>query len=237
MAQSPFPGMDPYMEREWQQLAISLPVYLSETLNESLPQDLVARISVREVPDHLEEHLRRLLAARGKRLGSVEPIRQRFLEIRLTSADHSPVTVIEFVHPSNKHFPAEGKRYAAIQIARLVEGIHVVEIDLNRWGNRTLAMPVVKALPTEATYVASVRRAPGTRAEIYPMPLCKPLATIPVPLRNGERDVLLELQPAIDREYRSGRHELNDYSRPLDPPLAGAEAEFAERVLKEAGKR
>jgi hypothetical protein len=46
----------------------------------------------------------------------------------------------------------------------------------------------------------------------------------------------LNLQPLVPQAYERGRYHRLDYSRPLDPPLSPAEAEFAERVLRQ-GKR
>jgi hypothetical protein len=56
-------------------------------------------------------------------------------------------------------------------------------------------------------------------------------------LRPSDEDVILELQPLVAQAYVRGRYDTIDYSRPLDPPLNRTEAEFAERILKQAGKR
>jgi hypothetical protein len=45
------------------------------------------------------------------------------------------------------------------------------------------------------------------------------------------------MDPYLEQAYQEGHHDMLDYSRPLDPPLPAAEAEFAERVLKQAGKK
>ena len=42
--------------------------------------------------------------------------------------------------------------------------------------------------------------------ELYRAPLQEPLPNIPIPLRPGERDLVLELQPLIDECYRDGRY-------------------------------
>ena len=39
---SPFPGMDPYIERRWRNFHTSIVVYARDRLNESLPSDLAA---------------------------------------------------------------------------------------------------------------------------------------------------------------------------------------------------
>jgi hypothetical protein len=73
--------------------------------------------------------------------------------------------------------------------------------------------------------------------QFYPIPLAARLPSIGIPLRRGDGDVQLDLQSLVDRAWRNGPGDTLDYSHPLDPPLVGPEAEFAEQVLKSAGKR
>lgn len=44
---SPFPGMDPYLERHWRDVHASLAVYARDWLQERLPSGLRARIEER----------------------------------------------------------------------------------------------------------------------------------------------------------------------------------------------
>src|SRR5437867_8744257 len=72
---SPFPGMDPYLERYWGDVHHSLIQYARDTLQPGLPADLRARVeervfletepgvSRRVVPDLHVAHLRRPAAA------------------------------------------------------------------------------------------------------------------------------------------------------------------------------
>src|SRR5438309_2151545 len=51
---SPFPGMDPYLERHWGDVHTRLITYASDQLNKALPRDLRARVEERvfvEFPD------------------------------------------------------------------------------------------------------------------------------------------------------------------------------------------
>lgn len=41
---SPFPGMDPYLEQYWGDVHTTLMVYARNQINESLPDDLQARV-------------------------------------------------------------------------------------------------------------------------------------------------------------------------------------------------
>ncbi len=47
MAGSPFPGMDPYLERYWRDVHSRLVVYICDSLQESLPPPLRARVEER----------------------------------------------------------------------------------------------------------------------------------------------------------------------------------------------
>ena len=87
-------------------------------------------------------------------------------------------------------------------------------------------------------YRVTVKRAasPG-KLELYPISLRGTLPTIRIPLREGEHDVRLALQPLVERVYQNGRYSHTDYVKPLDPPLDGADAEWADQLLKAAGQR
>jgi hypothetical protein len=60
---------------------------------------------------------------------------------------------------------------------------------------------------------------------------------VQIPLRKGEPDALLDLQALIDRAYEFGSYDVIDYSKPCDPPLTAADAEWADQLLREAGRR
>jgi hypothetical protein len=73
---------------------------------------------------------------------------------------------------------------------------------------------------------------------VRPIPLRRPLPSIPIPLREQDQEVRLELQPLIDQAYRKGRYgDTIDYREPPDPPLEDDDAVWADTLLKEIGKR
>lgn len=150
------------------------------------------------------------------------------------------VTVIEFLSPTNKHPGPNLDDYLTKRREYLAGGVNIVEIDLNRSGSRGRVLPV-RHLPNAkrgATYLACVRRGSSPHdVQAFPMALDTRLPSIPIPLRPQDAEIRLDLQAVIDLAYEEGHYDMLDYSRPLAPPLIGAEAEFAERVLKEAGKR
>jgi hypothetical protein len=249
---SPFPGMDPYLERHWLDVHGRLVTYAADALNERLPDDLVARTEERlavETPESSEAHQYRpdvrvaspglsepdaqgaTIEAPFKLVVDLEPVTEKYLKV-IHPEDERLVTVIEFLSPSNKR--GEGlKEYTAKRNELLAAGVNVVEIDLVRAGDwRKLLRPHLCPREAAATY-RTVVRSWGERkaAFIYPMPLDKPLPSVIVPLRNGDPRVMLDLQPLIDHAYVRGRYGRTiDYAQDCDPPLEAAEAQFAATV-------
>ena len=56
------------------------------------------------------------------------------------------------------------------------------------------------------------------------------------PMREGEPDLILDLQPMVDRAYTVGQYP-SDYARPLDPPKEAEDVAWADAPLREAGLR
>jgi hypothetical protein len=85
-------------------------------------------------------------------------------------------------------------------------------------------------------YCAVVRRSwAGLRCDYFPLPLRQRLGGIPVPLREGEPEAVLDLQSLIDRVYQNGAYSIDlDYTRPPMPPLEGDDAKWAEQLLRDA---
>ena len=73
MDRSPFPGIDPYLERHWRDVHGSLVIYARDALNEQLGGELVARCDERLViplpplDPHDAEWADELLKASGRR--------------------------------------------------------------------------------------------------------------------------------------------------------------------------
>jgi hypothetical protein len=117
--------------------------------------------------------------------------------------------------------------------------VNLVEIDLLRGGQRVFMAPAEQIPHARRTpYQACVWRAsrPGTW-EHYAFPMEKPLPAIPIPLRKQDSDVYLQLQPLIEQCYENGRYETLDYRQPPVPPLSGDAADWADQLLRAAGKR
>lgn len=264
---SPFPGMDPYLESRWRDVHQRLVLYSCDVLQPRLPAGLLARVEEQlfvEADDppprsiypdvRVFEHAR--VTAPGAapvavaveengddgpfilKLGN-EPATEGFIEIREAGEGNRLVTVIEFLSPSNKNTVKGRRLYRRKQRELRRARVSLVEIDLLRSGERVLSLPV-RRLPPEycGTYQVCVRRGwRSDEAEIYRVRLRAPLPKIKVPLRKKDPDVELNLQQLIEQCYANGRYDTLDYAVDADPPLDADDAQWADELLRSAGRR
>jgi hypothetical protein len=257
--------MDPYLEAHWRDVHARLIVYAGDALQGVLPSGLRARVEesvLLESPQGFGDHplfpdvrvveytsRRRTEARPGAGSAGAEPVlveaeaepvTETFLEIIDRESGNRVVTVIEFLSPANKSPGPNREQYLRKQREICSSDANLVEIDLNRFGTHTLAFPLEHLKPQGRTaYMACVRRATRRgKAEVYPMPLWEPLPVVKVPLRPGDADVPLDLQALVQQCYRNGAYEgtLN-YAAEPDPPLSGADKEWADARLHEKGLR
>jgi hypothetical protein len=176
-----------------------------------------------------------------------ETIRHAFVEIRDPTRGHQLVTLLEIVSPSNKREGVDRKAYLQKQREVLDSEASLIELDLLRTGERLLPDPqlqnVVAQFDPRVDYLVLVnrawRRASGETAyQIFPILLAQTLPCISVPLRQGQEEVLLDLQFVFNHAYDSGpyRRGAVDYSRPPVPPLAEDQVSWAEEKLRNAGR-
>lgn len=258
---SPFPGMDPYLEAHWLDVHTKMVTYAADALNNRLPDDLIARTEERVAiesgagtasifgPDVRVFEGIGLPPPKGssasvaelapyRLIALVEPITERFIEIIDTGGERL-VTIIEFVSPTNKR----GKGLEAFVQKRdemLSGGINVVEIDLTRTGNWVeLLRPHVCPPAALSAYRAVIRvGGKSNAAYLHPFPLREPLPTIKIPLRHGENPAELPLGALLQQAYDNGRYGRTlDYKQSPTPPLEGEDAQWADQLLRGAGRR
>lgn len=158
-----------------------------------------------------------------------EPLRHHFVEIRDGARGHALVTLIEIASPSNKRPGPDRRSYEAKQQDILQSDTSLVEIDLLRSGQRLIGGPVIVEaagrLEPPPDYVVGVSRAWERGAkldyELFPIRLEDPLPCIPVPLREGEPEVPLDLQYAFRHVYERGPYAGGavDYAAAPEPPV------------------
>jgi hypothetical protein len=255
--------MDPYLEDHWRDVHHRLITYASDELQTRLPRDLRARVEERVVVEPADEEVRsvypdvRIVEHSAATAVAVfnqetstsarpivvrvadEPATEGFIEIFEAGSGQRVVTVIEFLSLTNK-LPGEGRDDYRRKQRELKAGrVSLVEIDLLRAGQRTLAIPT-RRIPraVRTTYQACVRRGWRTNEyDVYAIRLREPLPDILVPLRHEDQDVVLKLQELIDQAHRNGRYETTDYQIAPEPPLEPGDEAWADDLLRKAGLR
>jgi hypothetical protein len=252
---SPFPGMDPYLEAYWRDVHQSLCIYARDALQPQVQPALRARLEERLVvevdgsrerdivPDVTITEREPWKTTAGRVALEVaeplvlledEPLTEGFIHIIEPKNGGRLVSVIEFLSPSNK-MPGDGQRdYLQKQREYREAGVSLVEIDLLRRGERVVTARGRIPPSHRTTYQVCVRRAYNGHTEIYRVPLRCALPTIRIPLREGDADARLELQPLIELAYRNGAYEELDYTVPPDPPLNAEDAAWAAELVRTA---
>ena len=259
---SPFPGMDPWLEgADWQDLHNSLAIALKEQLVPKVAPHYIVRVEIQVVfdPDYTDEinifypDVELLKKQKPERPDIVsEPetayelsktpstmiiplpvpveLKIPFLEIREPKSNNL-ITVIEILSPANKRNPNLAK-YRKKRAKLVEEGIHLLEIDLLRRGERPLQN---SALPKEAHYFVMLQRSGQMSVEVWAMTVRDPLPIVPVPLAAPTADVLLDLGQAMRDIYQRSRYDLSiDYnSTPPPPNFSEEDKKWIEQILQE----
>src|SRR5438445_7084177 len=119
------------------------------------------------------------------------------------------LTVIKFLSTEKKAGGEGQKAYLQKQQELLRSDTNIVEIDLVRSGQRVIAFPEHR-IPAQhrRDCLVCIRCAWSERArELFVLPLRERLPGIPIPLRQSDRPVVLDLQALIDRCYHNGRYD------------------------------
>jgi hypothetical protein len=263
---SPFPGMDPWLEKHWRDIHTAMITYARDALNPQLPGGLRARMEERvfvesplqaqgEVyPDVRVVEYRRpewLAGAAGSAGGGAvgtepivielpaEEISEPYIQIVDTESGNKVITTIEFLSPSNKRKGPGQEQYLEKQRAMRAGQVNLVEVDLLRQGQRVLLVRSAQIPATHRTtyQVCAWRWWKPFKAEVYPVPLRGPLPEVNVPLRQGDADAKLNLQELVELAYRNGRYDSIDYTQPPVPPLSPEDDTWADALLRQQKKR
>jgi hypothetical protein len=154
-----------------------------------------------------------------------------FVKVQECGREHSFVTIIDMLAPSNKQPHTPGwDLYQRQRRQTLTGNVNLVEIDLLRGGER---MPMLDRWP-ESPYMLLVSAANNRpNCHVWLADFQQPLPVIPVPLAKPDADVPLDLQPLIERIYQTFRYEQSiDYGKRLAPPLKRAEAAWLKERLR-----
>ncbi|MGH2409827.1 MAG: DUF4058 family protein [Chloroflexota bacterium] len=239
---SPFPGMDPYLERpdRWSGVHAALIAVMRELLARQVaPRFFVdsedyVYILGRDDPGRslLRPDLTMVELAGA---GSLSPARARIaspllvavpeeLEIRapflkiIDTLSREVVTTIEVLSPINKTPGSVGQREFLRKRERVLGSTsHWLEIDLLRAGTRPLGVPVHEGYDALLHRARTPEHFEGWFATVR-----QPLPTIAVPLTAPFEDVPLPLQEVVETVYTRYRYDAAiDYEQePPPPPLS-----------------
>lgn len=244
---SPFPGMDPYLEGSlWPDVHQRLATEISDLLTPHLRPRYVARLAVATIYDQSPEHEIGILypdveiIRRHKANPSlpsptlvkeaIRPISKALtvpildFSVRVANVEiydrqlNQLVTSVEILSPVNKREPGLGK-YRQKQRQLQEAGIHLLEIDLLRRGQRPVFLPGVPDTP----YMITLIRAGAAAMEVWPIRLQDELPVVAVPLRPPDADIPLDLGEALTPIYDKAAYDLTlDYTQAPPPPAFSA---------------
>lgn len=256
--ESPFPGMDPYLERPsmWPDVHNSLIYAIREQVQRQLNPRYKAVITPYISLESLEivPNRRAVLPDVGildrGMPGSVTstlvlapaplmltaamefPTRLARIEIRVID-DETLVTAIELLSPANKRPGADGAdAYERKRQEIFRSDAHLLELDLLSGGQRPR---LVQPLPAAPYFIFLSRANNRPYIEVWPLSLRTPIDAVPVPLHAPDPDVLLDLGAALRQIYGSARYDLQvDYrNAPPPPELAADDAAWLDAHLRE----
>lgn len=241
---SPFPGMDPYLEGSlWPDVHNSLAYLIKVQLASRVGEGYVVHINTYKVEDTSpEEDIGILypdveLLHKVKEAGasysstitpatlvipSIKPVEVRIPVVEIRDKKHNKlITAIDILSPVNKRKPGL-KPYREKRQRLHYAGVHLLEIDLLRRGERPFGHPFIP----QKHYIVSLQRAQEGQTQIWAMDVNEPLPVLPVPLKKPDPDTLLDLGQALRDVYEQGFYQKSIDYRELPPPPAFSEAEL-----------
>jgi len=250
-----FPGMDPFLEDPayWLDFHSRFVNCWCEAIADVLPPNYEAGIGERVYLIEHDPDARKLgypdvavterkteipvprYSASG--LATLEPVtiplmvlegpRESYIEI-LHHPDRALVAVLELLSPANKEYPGRTE-YLAKRMALQKQNVHLVELDLLLGGRR---LPMQEPLP-EADYFYLVSRAENRPyCQVYPWMLKQALPNLPVPLRDPDADIVVDLAAVFATAYQRGRFGRRiNYQGPLPAALSDDDREWAATII------
>jgi hypothetical protein len=256
--------MDPYLEDPagWQGVHNALITYLWEMLRSVLPAGYAVKMEERCYIVHPERQVVPDLTVfyrpphpprTGTAVAEIEAdvpfvlitqpleIHESYIHIFSRRDQQHVVTAVELLSPTNKAAGTEGNdSYRKKQQEILMSRTHLVEIDLLRQGEHTVAAPKEPLLRMGRwDYIVSLHRGGQEESiEAWPTTLRTRLPRINIPLSPGDPDVVLDLQTVFNRYYDAGDylHEINYTQEPI-PPFRAEDGVWADALLREHGLR
>jgi hypothetical protein len=255
---SPFPGMGPYLEHPtlWpgvhNGLIAALQLFLAPQLRPHYYVAMEERLYITEPdqrafvgrPDlavvaHPEAETVLQPAPSASLVLTVQvplpdEVRETYLEVRETGTD-DVVTVLEILSPTNKRLGRGRRLYEDKRMEVLASRTHLVEIDLVRAGE---PMPITGHGSASEYRILVSRGDCRPNANLYPFGLRQPIPPFLLPLKPGDQEPTVNLGEILHDLYDRASYDLRlNYKSDPDPPLASAEAVWADDWLRQKGLR
>ncbi|MGI2904599.1 DUF4058 family protein [Tolypothrix sp. VBCCA 56010] len=255
---SPFPGMNPYLENPvfWSEVHHRLIAIIADEIEPNIPSQYRVAIEQRTylsdeehsilvgIPDvtifsqqsNQKEHSSTVQATQVSTTDGVtvtipipENVTESYLEIREIDTGFV-VTTIEILSPKNKQAGEGRKVYERKRKQVLASLTHLVEIDLLRSGRQMSLLGEVPATDYRIVVSQSETR---PQAKLYGFSVREKIPTFVLPLQSGDRKVILDLQPLLNRIYARARFYLTiDYNQEPIPPLKAEDKAWADTLLQ-----
>lgn len=246
---SPFSGMDPYLENShsWfdvhHRLITALAISLTPQLLPKYQVLIEKRIYQTTETDSILVGIPDAAMQRPKKNNNnanvavcspsttppmITEVGQGHLEIREVTTSEV-VTAVEVLSPTNKR-PGRGRtKYETKRQKIISSSTNLVEIDLLR---KWESMPTLNNdIQTHYRILVSrVHQRP--KAELYGFNLPDTIPSFPLPLRQEDRETLVNLQDLFTEVYdQSGYGFFIDYTKKPVPPLTEADAKWTNELL------
>ena len=255
---SPFPGMDPWLEGHvWPDVHHDLATRIKEQLVPQVVPKYFVRIETYIVEDTMPDEdvgimypdveiLRKstvnMVAEPAATYGLLTPatlaipiavpveVRIPVVEIR-DRENQQLITAIEVLSPVNKRKPGL-EDYRKKRKTLHENGVHLLEIDLLRRGERPFNYPT---LPRWAHYFITLTRGEQLRMDVWAMTVRDKLPIVPVPLKSPDPDVRLDIGAAFNEVYERSRYDLSVRYDAVPPPPAFSEEDiqWLQGILRE----
>jgi hypothetical protein len=171
-----------------------------------------------------------------------ETVKETFLEVR-DVATKEVVTIIEILSPKNKRAGEGRNSYIKKRLQILGSNTNLVEIDLLRDGKPIQQLQTNIQTNIQANIQTDYRilvshASKRPKADLYPFNLQNPVPSFPLPLREDDKEPLLEIQTLIEELYDEGNYDLViDYTQQPVPVISGENAIWIDEILKQKGLR
>lgn len=257
---SPFPGMDPWLEGHvWPDVHHGLAFVFKEQLVSKVVPKYFVRVETYTVEDTepqeevgimypdveiLKKQPEQIHRPTGQEEGNISVltpatmiIPHPVIEVNIPVVEirdrenQQLITAIEILSPVNKRGKGLDKYREKRQLLH-DDGVHLLEVDLLRRGQRPLNYPT---LPRGAHYFVMLSRGDQYKTEVWAMTVRDKLPVVPIPLKSPDPDVRLDIGAAFNVLYERSRYELSVRydAEPVPPAFSEEDRAWLHALLKE----